>query len=241
MAGLLLPALLSLGSCGGGEPSQVSPQASPPSAAGRPGGTEGTGTFLGKVEEVLHSGGYTYVRVRKGTEEVWVAGPGKPPEKGERLAFLQGVPLENFHSKSLGRTFRKIYFVSRFRRASQVGKAPGKEANTEKKVRETRNPPGEIFTVAALRKDKAALEGRTVRVRGEVSKVNAGIMGRNWVHLVDPGAPAGAADLVFTTKDRVLEGRIVLVRGVVRLNKDFGYGYKYDLLIEEGVVEKEER
>ncbi|PKO89698.1 MAG: hypothetical protein CVU18_03065, partial [Betaproteobacteria bacterium HGW-Betaproteobacteria-12] len=43
----------------------------------------------------------------------------------------------------------------------------------------------ESRTVEAVYKDKAALVGKEVSVKGKVVKVNNGIMGRNFVHVQD--------------------------------------------------------
>ncbi len=247
VSALLLPALLLFfASCGPGE--REPSGAVPPGSSSRVSDPEkragGEGTFLGTVEEVFHSGGYTYARVRKGGRDVWVAGPETALKKGERLAFLRGAPLEDFHSKTLGRTFKKLYFVSRFRKvggkSATVGDR-GREGKRKGPGVRAKEKPGRVYTVALLWKKKAGLGGKVVRVRGVVTKVNAGIMGKNWIHLADAGAPKGARDLVFTTKDRVEEGEKVLVRGKVGLNRDFGYGYRYEMILEEGFVEARER
>ncbi len=235
----LLGLLLSLSACGpaGREKPGPAPSGSPPRTQSRDGAEE-KGTFLGTVQEVLHAGGYTYARIQKGGEEVWVAGPETTLGKGERLAFLRGVPLEDFHCKSLGRTFRRIYFVSRFRRVGRKGDPGGKGEGGKTPERKGKPGADRVYTVALLWKEKNRLSGKTVRVRGIVTKVNAGIMGKNWIHLADRGAAAGEPDLVFTTKDRVKEGEKVLVRGMVGLNRDFGYGYRYELILEDGIVEE---
>ena len=48
----------------------------------------------------------------------------------------------------------------------------------------------------------------------------------------------GERDLTITTQEIVKEGDIVTFKGNVVLNKDFGAGYVYDLIIEEGVLVK---
>lgn len=80
-----------------------------------------------------------------------------------------------------------------------------------------------------------SLAGKTVRVQGRVVKVNMEIMARNWVHLQDgTGNPMqNTHDLVVTTKEAVEEGKIVTLEGVVAFEKDFGYGYKYTVLVED--------
>jgi hypothetical protein len=57
-------------------------------------------------------------------------------------------------------------------------------------------------------------------------------MGRNWIHVKDKSK--GDPEVVITTDAPVAEGQQVTLIGTVVLNKDFGSGYKYDILIEGG-------
>ncbi len=84
----------------------------------------------------------------------------------------------------------------------------------------------------------AELDGKTVRVRGKVVKINANIMGVNWLHLQDgSGNPMkNSHDLVVTTVEDLEEGRDITIEGVVVAEKDFGYGYKYAVLLEQGTA-----
>ncbi len=95
-----------------------------------------------------------------------------------------------------------------------------------------------VKTVAALYKDKAALAGKTISAQGKVVKVNNKIMGRNWFHVQDGtgDAKTSSNDLVVTTKQDIAVGDQVTLTGVVAVNKDFGSGYSYPLLIEDAAV-----
>ena len=42
-----------------------------------------------------------------------------------------------------------------------------------------------------------------------------------------------SVDLTITTTENIALGSIVAVEGVIALNKDFGAGYKYDIIMEE--------
>lgn len=69
----------------------------------------------GKVTTVINSAGFTYAEVDTGMEKVWAAGTGTTPlNKGDMIAFSTEMPMQNFHSKSLGRNFPVIYFVKSF-------------------------------------------------------------------------------------------------------------------------------
>ena len=64
----------------------------------------------GKVAETMNSGGYTYVLLEKGGEKTWIAVPQMKCAKGQALSFQAGAEMENFTSKTLNRTFKKIVF-----------------------------------------------------------------------------------------------------------------------------------
>jgi hypothetical protein len=46
----------------------------------------------------------------------------------------------------------------------------------------------------------------------------------------------GSNDLTITTAASAKVGDTVLVKGVLTTNKDFGLGYKYDVMIEDAQV-----
>ena len=95
-------------------------------------------------------------------------------------------------------------------------------------------------TVAEVFAEKDALGGKPVTVRGKVVKVNAGIMGKNWLHVRDGSGADGTNDLTVTTAgDLPALGATVVVTGPVTLNKDFGMGYAYDVIVEDAEVNVE--
>ena len=91
-------------------------------------------------------------------------------------------------------------------------------------------------TIAALYQEKAALAGKLVRVQGKVVKTNNDIMGRNFVHVQDGTGAKGSDDLTVTSKQTAKVGDQVTVTGRVAVNKDFGSGYSYPLLVEEASI-----
>jgi len=90
-----------------------------------------------------------------------------------------------------------------------------------------------VKTVAALHQDKAALAGKLVRVEGKVVKVNNGIMGRNFVHVQDGSGDDNSNRVIVTSKQTAAVGDRVAVSGRVVLDRDFGGGYMYPLLLED--------
>lgn len=89
------------------------------------------------------------------------------------------------------------------------------------------------MTVQEIIANAKGLNGKKVTVRGRVTKVLNDIMGKNWVHLGDGSGADGKADLTITTKSTVKVGDLVLATGTIAANKDFGSGYKYDVIMED--------
>jgi hypothetical protein len=89
-------------------------------------------------------------------------------------------------------------------------------------------------TVAEVFAEKDALAGKPVTFRGKVVKTNPDIMGKNWLHVRDGSGAEGTNDLTITTAGTLPNvGDTVVVTGNVTLNKDFGMGYAYDVLVED--------
>ena len=99
--------------------------------------------------------------------------------------------------------------------------------------------PAGGLTVADVWARRGELAGQMVTVRGKVTKYNAGIMGRNWIHLQDGSGSEvdGTHDLVVTTDAGIAAGNVITIKGIVALDQDFGAGYKYPLLVEEATIE----
>jgi predicted small lipoprotein YifL len=96
-------------------------------------------------------------------------------------------------------------------------------------------------TVAEIYAEKDTLAGTKVTVRGKIVKTNSGIMGKDWLHVRDGSGADGTNDLTVTTNSKPLPdvGETVLVTGTVVLNKDFGMGYQYPVMLEDAEVKAE--
>jgi hypothetical protein len=90
------------------------------------------------------------------------------------------------------------------------------------------------ITISDLFRDKKNYSGKTVKVQGKVTKVNPSIMGKNWIHIQDGTQFEGLFDLTITSDFIPELGSVITVEGKVALDKDFGYGYTYPVLLEEG-------
>ena len=71
-----------------------------------------------------------------------------------------------------------------------------------------------------------------------VIKVNANIMGKNWITLQDGTGAAPNDKLIATSSEMVTVGEIVTAKGVIRNDVDLGYGYHYAALLEDATFAK---
>jgi hypothetical protein len=65
----------------------------------------------GKVLETMNAGGYTYVQIDEKGQKLWVAVMETKVKVGDTVEFPDSPPMVNFQSKSLKRTFDKIFFA----------------------------------------------------------------------------------------------------------------------------------
>lgn len=204
----------------------------------------------GKVVETMNSGGYTYLCIEKNGKKTWAAVLETKVTVGQEIALQPGYEMVNFTSKTLNRTFDKIIFstgpasqegamdVKSFHGKTAESKtteaAPGEKTQVEKAA------GSDAYTVAELYEKKASLDKKPVTVRGKVVKVSSGIMGKNWMHLQDGSGNQkdGNNDLVVTSQDLAAVGDIVTVNGTLYKDKDFGSGYKYDVIVEQASIKK---
>ena len=118
------------------------------------------------------------------------------------------------------------------------GMAAGpKEVKVEKVAKAT---GADGRTVAEVWAQKAQLKEKSVTVRGQVVKFSPGIMGKNWIHVRDGSGAAekNDHDLTVTTLDETKVGEVVTVKGLVRVDKDFGAGYAYPVIVEDAKITK---
>ena len=114
--------------------------------------------------------------------------------------------------------------------------APAKAASEPIKVEKAKG--ADAYTVSETYEKAGKLDKKKVVVRGKVVKVSRGIMGKNWVHLRDgSGDPGkGTNNLVVTTQDSPKVGDVVTAKGTLYMDKDFGAGYKYRVIVEEAAI-----
>jgi hypothetical protein len=226
---LVIAALFMLG-CGKKQEPQIHAAAPPPA-----------GGHQVVIQEVVPVTEYTYIRVKEGDQEYWMAGPKSELNVGETLSYGKAMEMKNFKSKELNKTFDVILFVDSFKADqgthgnSSMMASPQKPKITEENIQVEKAAGG--ITIAQLYADPNAYANKIVKIKGQVVKVNTAIMDRNWVHIQDGTKNGNDFDLTITTQDEVNKDEIVTFSGKIVLNKDFGYGYSYKVLMEEAKVE----
>lgn len=199
----------------------------------------------GEVLETRDVDSYTYLRLKTGSGEVWAAVPTTAVKKGAVVTIGDAMTMENFQSKALNRKFDKIVFGQivdpNAKPAAPQGATPPAAAAPVANVAKVAKATGpDARTVAEVVKGKAGLKDKPVLLRGQVVKVNLGILGKNWLHLQDGTGTAadGSNDILVTTKDEAALGDIVTVKGTVHTDVTFGSGYTYAVVIEDAAVRK---
>ena len=199
------------GSDGGADtpaPSQELPASQP---AARPGGEAPAKVLVvGPVREAHPAAQYTYLAVEGPEGVVGAAAPAFEVPLGDVVRVHAGLPMPNFHSDTLGRTFELVHFVERVELEERV--AP--------------------LSLAELLAARKRLAGAVVTTHGRVERVTKGVLGANWVHVVD----ADGNEVTATTSAEPATDALVRVRGRVLLDRDFGHGYRYETLLGEGEV-----
>jgi hypothetical protein len=241
--------ILSLGllSACAGKPADQAATATPaPGAANQPVASHaaaGSGpTAEGTVLETMDAAQYTYVRVKTATGEIWAASSTFKVAVGDQVVVPLDGPMEKFHSATLNRDFPLIYFAPSIARAGDpalpAGHAPIGGAKPDVSVAEPMPPPPGGMTVANLWANRKALAGKTVTVRGKAVKFNGGILGLNWTHLQDGSGVAtdGTNDITITSAAEARVGDVITVTGTVVLDKDFGAGYAYKVLLQNATI-----
>ena len=198
----------------------------------------------GKVAETFASGGYTYLLLEQDGKKIWAAIPETPVEVGREMSLKPGMEMKNFTSKALKRTFESIYFsegpavaVESTKGKSSPG-SMGSVVTQAEDVKVDKAAGANAYTIAEVYGQKGKLNGKPVSVRGKVTKVAAGIMGKNWIHIQDGSGDAkkGTHDLTITSQDLPAVGDVVTATGTLQKDKDFGGGYRYQVIIDEGAV-----
>lgn len=192
------------------------------------------------VNEVLPTAKYVYLNVNEGENQFWIATGKQEIKKGATYFYRGGLLKTNFESKEYKRIFDKIYLVSSLVAENHGSNTlPTLSQNSISASPAPENVPSAAprkgsIKIADLVKNPKKYEGKTVQISGKCVKVNPNIMNRNWIHIQD--GSQDDFDLVITSSSQVAVGAQLTMEAVVVLNKDFGAGYRYDLILENGTI-----
>jgi hypothetical protein len=224
-----------------------------------------SGTILERIDDAPP---YSYLRLKTDKGETWAAVPKTDAAKGAKVTVLVSTAMPNFESPKLKRKFEVVYFGQlagqdgaaaaapagmpppmgggmggpqqmdpNAMRAQHAAAAAGPAEVGDVKVAKATG--ANARSIAEIWAQRTALAEKPVVVRGKVVKYNGGIMGKNWLHLRDGTGAAGKDnDITVTTSDTAAVGDVVTVKGTVRIDKDFGSGYAYPVIVEEAKLSK---
>ena len=196
------------------------------------------------VKEVVQATSYTYLNVEENNESFWIAVNRSEYTEGVVLYYDEGLEMNNFESKDLQRTFETVYFVQGI---SDQPKLPGSEKQpsmaqtqpqkpTLEKLDVSIEPAEGGISIGTLFANRETYKDQIVKIRGQVTKFNPNIMGKNWIHIQDGTNSEGSFDLTLTTQDLAEIGDEVTFKGKLTLEKNFGSGYFYDVIMEDAVL-----
>ena len=221
------------------------------------------GIYYGKVLEIKGVMGYKYLKVDENGTQHWVAIANAPVAVGDKIGYDKRTIMHNFESKSLGKKFKEIIFASDVYLPQKVEKPksmkdmlglstqnphvkdPHKGMGMGISLEEEEKPAKpfvkkDVYTIEEVHMWRKHLEDQIISLEGTVFKVSHQIMKLDWAHLGDGTGNEKKLtdDLVFTAAStNIKAGDKVIAKGKVVVNKDFGYGYFYKVLIQDATFE----
>ncbi len=214
-------------------------------------------SYGGTVVSTKDASNYTYLEIKGKDGVFWAAVPQTKVAVGAAVELIGPIPMKNFDAKVLGKKFDSIIFAGGVmvngKQAEAAGKAPATtaagaqqkepamdasshmKADTSTDASDVKKAEGGA-TVAEILANPASFKDKKVLLRSKVTKFLPEIMKKNWLHLKD--ASVKDKDIVATSAEQFKVGDVVLIEGIVKTNQDLGFGYKYDVLIEEVKAKK---
>jgi hypothetical protein len=205
-----------------------------------------------KVDSVIQTSQYTYLKVSENGAVNWIAVTALEAAAGETYYYSKAMEMTDFKSKELNRTFASIYFVEDLSKqpvvaatgdmgggmggamaASHTGKAA-----VGMKEGISVAPAENGLSIAKLYADRANYSGKTIKMKGQVVKINEQVMGKNWIHIQDGTKDGENFDLTVTTLDGCKMDDVVTFEGTISLKKDFTHGYFYEVIMEDAKLIK---
>jgi len=215
------------------------------------------------VEEVLQATEYTYLRVSENSKNIWVAVPTMAAKTGDTYYYEGGIEMKKFESKELNKVFESIILLEKLNTEPKSSPVTATDkpypstavdnpsliahdgaAGENYKRKATPPEKKEVavtvakggISISELYAKKDNYSGKTVKIKGQVTKYTPAVMNKNWIHIQDGTDDNGKFDLAITSESEVKVGDIVTFEGKVALNKDLGYGYFFEVIMEDAVL-----
>lgn len=194
------------------------------------------------IEEVLHAAGYTYLLVSEDKKDQWLAVPEMDVNIGTTYYYQGGLNMPDFKSRELDRVFESVIFLEQISLEPPLPPESVSLSTAHSTTVPVEKPDILVevakdgISISDLVSEKKSYDGKTVRIRGQVTKYNADIMDKNWIHIQDGTEYDGTFDLTITSDITVETGKILTFEGKIALDKDFGFGYFYDIIMEEAKI-----
>lgn len=207
--------------------------------------------YSGTVLSTKDASNYTYLEIQGKGAPFWAAIPRSAVKQGDTVELLSPAVMNNFEAKVLGRKFDTIIFaggvlINGKQPEAAAGKPQAAAENQKQEMpvdasshmqaastadaSDVKQAAGGV-TIAEILAKPASYKDKKIVLQAKVVKFLPEIMKKNWLHLKD--ASVADKDIVATSAGQFKVGDVVLIEGTVKTNQDFGFGYKYDVLIEE--------
>jgi hypothetical protein len=210
--------------------------------------------YSGTVLSTKDASNYTYLEIQGAEGVFWAAVPRTTVKQGDKVELQNGAVMNNFEAKVLGRKFDTIVFAGgvvvngkQTEEAANMPPAPAMgskekqqempvdagshmKADTAADASGVKRAAGGV-TIAEILAKPAAYKDKKIVLQAKVTKFLPEIMKKNWLHLKD--ASVKDTDIVATSAQQFKVGDVVLLEGTVKTDQDFGFGYKYAVLVEE--------
>ncbi|MEJ2196200.1 MAG: hypothetical protein P8X73_15255 [Ignavibacteriaceae bacterium] len=198
-------------------------------------------SHYGYVIEKIDAANYTYLNINENGNEYWIAVPQMQIEKGEQVFFSKYMKMIDFKSESLDKTFESILFVDDAMKLTENKNIENAHSNVRSLDKQDINvdPLPDGKSIGEIYSEKESSKNSTGKVKGKVVKYNAGIMNRNWIHIQDGTGDENGYDLLVTSNDAASVGDVIIAEGIISLDKDFGAGYFYTVVLENSKISKE--
>ncbi|WP_430932234.1 hypothetical protein [Saccharicrinis sp. 156] len=205
------------------------------------------------VQDVIQTSKYTYLHVEEDNTLRWVAVSKIQAMAGDRYYYDKVHTMTDFHSKELNRDFESVDFINHVSKTPLSQVNPSVQANPAPMMKAPHGHAGKVspaqnldisllksageLSIAQIFRNPQQFANKQIEIKGKVVKVNKNIMGRNWIHIQDGTSHNNNFDLTITSKQTPMVNQVVSFEGTVMLNKDFGSGYFYDVIVENGVMQ----